>query len=311
MSLIAKLIYGSHLFGTSDEHSDLDYQGIYLASKEDIILNEVTREVIFKDEVHKIEEKYYSLQYFIDLACQGQTVALDLLHAPSSMTLVTTPIWEEIKSLKNKFFSKNIHSFLHYAKSQAIKYSLKGDRLRDLEKVIALFAKQESLQTRLKDVWHDLPRTENCYEAEKNEQNIKQYFFCGKIFLETQKIGYVLPVLKNLFHSYGERARQAEENVGLDWKAISHAVRVLMEVKELLTEQTITFPLKQSKLVSNIKQGKENYVQVVSPLLDSLTSEIDSLLQQSTLPEYVDIDFWDEWLVRTIEREVFTRKKDD
>jgi len=307
MSLILKAVYGSHLFGTNDQHSDLDYQGIYLPSKEDIILSEVKKESIFKDEVKNIEEKYYSLQYFVELACQGQTIALDLLHVPDSMTLVSSPIWEELKSLKHKFFSKNIHSFLHYAKAQAIKYSLKGTRLRDLASVIVLFAKQPTLDVKLKDLWDELPKTENCYEIEKNEQNVRQYFFCGKIFLETQKIGYVLPVLNNLHNSYGERARQAELNVGLDWKAISHAVRVLMEVKELLTEQTITFPLKQCKLVSDIKAGRANYVEVVSPLLDTLTDEIGVLLEKSTLPEYVDRDFWDEWLVQTIEREVFSK----
>jgi len=30
-------LYGSHLFGANDEHSDMDYKGVYIANKEDIL----------------------------------------------------------------------------------------------------------------------------------------------------------------------------------------------------------------------------------------------------------------------------------
>lgn len=303
MKILSKIITGSELYGTNDELSDRDINGIYLPTKEEVLLSKVEREIKFDST--KINESYFSLQFFIKLACQGQTITLDMLHAPDSMTLVTSDIWKDLIRLREKFYSKNIHAFLEYAKQQAIKYSLKGTRLQDLAKVIALFAKQETLHIRLKDVWHDLPRTENCYEVEKNEQNIRQYFFCGKIFLETQKIGYILPVLKNLHHSYGERARQAELNEGLDWKAISHAVRVLLEVKELLTYNTITFPLKEADFLKTIKSGKLNFVDVVSPTLENLTELIDALLKVSKLPEKVDETFWNDWLVNTLEKELF------
>jgi predicted nucleotidyltransferase len=35
MNLIVKTIFGSRLYGTNNEESDLDYKGIYLPTKEE------------------------------------------------------------------------------------------------------------------------------------------------------------------------------------------------------------------------------------------------------------------------------------
>jgi predicted nucleotidyltransferase len=303
MIFLSKILSGSNLYGTNDALSDIDYNGIYLPTKEDILLSRVKRAI--KYDTPGINETYFSLQFFISLACEGQTITLDMLHAPESMIVFASNIWKELVSLRHKFYSKNIHAFLEYAKKQAIKYSLKGDRRKDLSDVITLFIKSTSSDYKLLDVWNSFQRTKNIFEVEQTPQGIRQIFICGKIFQETQKVSYVLPVLKNLYNQYGERAKQAELNKGLDWQAISHAVRVLLEVKELLLYKTITFPLKETEFVKDIKTGKINFIKVVSPLLENLTEEIDRLLEVSKLPEKVDEIFWNNWLVNTLEKELF------
>ena len=48
---------------------------------------------------------------------------------------------------------------------------------------------------------------------------------------------------KKVIDSYGKRAQAAADNDGSDLKAISHCVRILFQVEELLETGKITFPL--------------------------------------------------------------------
>lgn len=39
MDLIVKMKFGSHLYGTNTEDSDVDYKGVFLPSKKEILLD--------------------------------------------------------------------------------------------------------------------------------------------------------------------------------------------------------------------------------------------------------------------------------
>ena len=43
---------------------------------------------------------------------------------------------------------------------------------------------------------------------------------------------------------------------GNDWKALSHSIRILLEVKQLLEDGCITFPCIENRFLLRIKQGK-------------------------------------------------------
>jgi hypothetical protein len=49
----------------------------------------------------------------------------------------------------------------------------------------------------------------------------------------TASIKTAREILQRLVTEYGQRALQAERNEGVDWKALSHAVRVGREALEL------------------------------------------------------------------------------
>ncbi len=101
--IIVKMIFGSHLYGTATSESDLDYKGIFLPSKEEILLGNIpkgysysTRATDAKNTADDTDVELYSLHYFIKLACEGQTVALDMLHAPDAMIMESSDIWTSI-----------------------------------------------------------------------------------------------------------------------------------------------------------------------------------------------------------------------
>ena len=86
MKLIARMIYGSQLYGTSTADSDLDIRAVGLPCARDILLQQVTP--VLSDKDHKgtqaQEWESYSLHKYLDLLAQGQLIALDMLFAPGT-----------------------------------------------------------------------------------------------------------------------------------------------------------------------------------------------------------------------------------
>jgi len=113
-----------------------------------------------------------------------------------------------------------------------------------------------------------------------DDNGVRMYQVCGKKLGETCELHYVIDVLEKFYESYGKRALMAMENKGIDWKAISHAFRAAYETKQLLTENIITFPLKNAKFVRDIKEGKYHY-QDVNPQLEKLIDEVEELKSAS------------------------------
>ena len=311
--MIVKMIFGSHLYGTATEESDQDFKGVFLPTREQILLgripksyNEITKKgSATKNRPDDVDTEIYSLHYFIELACQGQTVALDMLHAPDKMLLVCSPIWAAITLNKEKFYTKNLKAFVSYARRQSAKYGVKGSRLNDAGKVV-YFLRTLHSHVPLKDVWNLLPKGEHIHFLEyfHHPDELRQYQVVGKRFQETARVGYVLPILERFYDAYGKRAQMAANNEGIDWKAISHAFRAAYQVRQLLTEGNITFPLKEAKFLTDIKQGKVDYTTQASPILEGLMDEVEKLSEMSDLPEKADRKYWDRFIIDTIENEL-------
>lgn len=300
--------FGSHLYGTANENSDLDYKGIFMPTKELILLNRVPKSYSRntknnnrgKNTSDDIDIEIYSLHYFIKLACEGQTVALDMLHAPNAMIVTSSPVWDLIVENRDKFYTKNLKAFIGYARRQAAKYGIKGSRLNAAKSVIDVLERFSPSWT-LASAWPELPRGEHLYFLGENPNGIRQYQVCGKVLQETQKIDYALGIVRKFHDAYGRRAQQAANNENVDWKAVSHALRAAYQVEELLTDKTITFPLKQAKHLLAIKNGELDFLTEVSPALEDLMGKVEVLSEKSDLPKKPDRKFWDQFIIKTIE----------
>ena len=244
----------------------------------------------------------YSLHYFIHLACEGETVALDMLHCPNDMILIKSYIWDQIVSHRRKFYTKNLKAFIGYARRQASKYGIKGSRLNDAQRVLEVFrgVNDASGRCKLRDVWDILPIGEHIIKHPPNESNIRMYEVCNRNIGELASIQYATDIVKKFCDAYGERARQAANNEGIDWKAVSHAFRAAYQVKQILTEGTITFPLKEVEFIKNIKLGKVDYMTVAAPKLDALITEVEELSKTSDLPMEVDREMCNNFIISTI-----------
>jgi len=308
--MIIKMIFGSHLYGTNTPDSDWDYKGIFMPSRRDIYLGRIPKSIrrdtkkgnTSRNTSNDVDEEIYSLHYFIKLACEGQTVAIDMLHAPPSMIWEHHPLWKELVTNRSRFYTRNLKAFVGYARKQAAKYGIRGSRLHAIGQVIS-FLKKCPENCRLADVWDDLPTGEHIHflpPDSKTEQPL--YQVCGKKFMVRTHIRNVLESLQRSYDAYGHRAQQAKENKGIDWKAVSHAIRAAIQMQEIYTKGNIYFPLAQADLLRRIKAGKMDYTTYVAPLLENLIDNVEQLAKQSNLPDKVDRKWWDEWLISAIER---------
>jgi hypothetical protein len=312
MDIIVKMKFGSHLYGTATENSDIDYKGVFLPSKEEILLGEIpkchsfsTGSGISKNDPDDVDVEIYSLHYFIKLACDGQTVAMDMLHAPEELLIESSEIWKSIVKQKDKFYTKNLKSFINYARRQASKYGIKGSRLQAVSQVLNIL-KSDDPDDKLRNIWDQLPRIDHCHDAGSDPSGMRQYQVCGKIFQESASIGYVIPILEKFYDDYGHRAKLAAENKNIDWKAVSHALRAAIQTKEIIINNTITFPLKDAPFLMQVKEGELDYSTEVAPVLESLMDEVEKLVIESRLPERVDVEYWNKFICETLEKERFT-----
>src|SRR5689334_12740535 len=131
MKLVCKTVFGSNLYGTATPSSDTDVRGIFIPSKRDILLGRVPKTNREQEAGKEDDYELYSLHHFVKLACEGQTVAFDILWTPSKLVELGPAggVWEELVQLRGKFLSKRMNAFIGYARGQAAKYSLKGERL--------------------------------------------------------------------------------------------------------------------------------------------------------------------------------------
>jgi hypothetical protein len=223
-----------------------------------------------------------------------------MLHTPENMIVTDSPIWDRIVRYRPMFYTKNLKAFVGYAKGQSVKYSMKGTRILDAQRVIEYLNRMKGLY--LTDIWDNLPEGDSIHKHPAVVNNERYYEVCGKKFGERVTTEYAVNSIEIYLNQYGKRAIMAASNDGIDWKAVSHAFRAAYEVKQLLTEGTITFPLREAKELLKIKKGSYDYRSYVEPKLDELIKKVEDLSANSTYPEAVDRKFWDNFIVDTLQK---------
>lgn len=324
MRKIVNIKFGSHLYGTTTPASDLDFKSVYIPSARDILLQRVKGSINSarqKAEKEKnlpgeVEEESYSLQRYLELAAQGQTVALDILFAPEwSMTEPPAPEWQEIVNNRHRILTKRSAAFIGYCRQQANKYGIKGSRVAAARKALSLLDKlvmdhgttrklgefDTVIAAEIADVEHmlvvDIPLASG--------QEIRHWDVCGRKLPYTSSIKNARDITQRLVDEYGQRALQAESQQGVDWKALSHAVRVGTQAIEVLQTGHVTFPLPNAARVLAIKTGQIPY-QEVSTEIEGLLERVEAEAQRSSLPATPDMDWINDFVTR-IYREAVCR----
>lgn len=293
--------FGSQLYGTDTPNSDEDYKGVYLPSKEAIILKDKKRVINFgtpddsskKNTNEDIDGQLIPLSSFMKLLYKQDMVALDMLHTNTDNLLFTTHQWERLSRSRNHFYVKDMRSSIGYIMGQAAKYGIKGSRLASAKAVKEHLSFYYDNQT-MQEVWHNVPL--NAHVKMNLESDPPYLDVCGKKIQGTAKVGYALGIINNFIDQYGHRAIQAEKDEGIDWKAISHALRATYQVMCIYTKGGFEYPLENAEFLRDVKVGVYTWNQI-KKILEVNVEEVMKLSTVSTLPDEVDTDYWNHWLV--------------
>jgi hypothetical protein len=328
MTEIVRMLFGSHLYGTETAESDQDFKAVFMPSGVDLLMQRAPLgrhqhrekghgERNTRDDV---DDDAYSLQAFMRLLSEGQTGALDMLFAPdwavigertARGTPRVTPTWREIRENRGRLLCRKSEAFIGYCRQQANKYGIKGSRVaaaraaRDLldwahgargprgklgeieDRIDELVAATEHMQA--VDI-------EGPTDLSGNRRAVRHWEVCNRKMPYTQTIKEARELMHRLVTEYGRRALSAETNEGVDWKALSHAVRVGHESVELLSTGEITFPRPERAHLLRIKTGMVEYRPVAEEIEDLLV-RVEAAAAGSALPAEIDRG-WAEALVQ-------------
>jgi len=294
--------FGSTLYGTNTPSSDIDYKGIYLPSIQstilDIVEHTITKSTGNNSSANTASDtdiSLYSLQHFMKLLSKGETSALDILF---SMRREDTIVYEDhafttlmLHSIP-QLISKQSNSFTGYCLNQAAKYGIKGSRYGDL------LSFSEAIKTKtMPEIQELLTASPYKYITLETLKNRLYISVLGQLTEPHLPHSELTHRVQTQLATYGERTKNA--NKGIDWKALSHAYRVIAEFSELASTGNITFPLPSAEHIKTIKYCKDEGR--LSDILDEIKDLLDLIeiqLQNSTLQDTVSQDFMHKLIIR-------------
>lgn len=305
---LVRVKHGSHLYGTNTSQSDTDFKSVHLPSGPSIILqraeNVIDRKIKISDTLKNqscdVDDQSYSLQKFLNMLASGDTVATEILFAPP---LESSAEWEYIQSFRSRLLNRQCKGFVGYCRRQAAKYGIKGSRMRAVKEVLdhldSIDLEAPLTALKLSDIesslrtwsegkdhvsWENIPSP--------NGTDLWHLNICDRKMPLTSSIKEARSVWNRVWENYGDRARSAMNNENIDWKAVSHAVRVARQAIELLETGNITFPRPDADELLRIKLGEIRYSEV-SVTLENLVARVEEVSLTSVLPETADFKLHD------------------
>lgn len=295
LDLIYVGLYGSKIYGLATPKSDTDVKGVYMPTKEQILLGHY-KTLQFKSEELNIECEMKSVGEFLNSAKACDTNCVDMLYTPEEYWLCESKEWRDLVRLKHNLIAKNMKGLVGYIKTHAAKYSHKIDRLSELKALddiingMLIMRKVWTVQELIDN--HDLSGFKYIRPvlfAGKKDMKEQPYLeVLGKKYIVTWSVNELSRAVKNSINDYGTRTNKGLENKQ-DTKALSHATRVLYQMKTWIETRDLKFPLPDVGFIMDIKMGNIADTQTIITRIDELFDECMDLLDKSDLQEETDI----------------------
>jgi len=298
---IAVFLVGSHLYGSNDANSDLDYEGIFIEPPEYVIGCISCDEVDYSTKSNSkksarntpkdIDCKMYSLKNFFSLAMKNNPNKCEFFFCPERNLVYKTEKWDEILAAKDMFISLNVkHSYSGYAASQKKKLIGKKRRLDELREFVVALEKVNIERKTIGQIF-DFKTERWPYkfiERTVTLEGTPALRVQEKEFNSGMAADIIYEHAKNLIGSYGERTIDLEEH-GYDLKFASHLFRLYYEGLQLLKEGKLSFPLAENKFLLAVKRG-EYSLDYILQKADEFEPLMEIAYQQSKLRHSPDQD---------------------
>lgn len=299
---ILKIRSGSHLYGTNTPDSDQDYLGIFLNTKDEILglqnSEELTDNTVSKADNGRntkdaVDCKYYELRKFCRLAMNGNPTVLEILFVNPENILEITEEGKELLSLKSEFISQRIYdSFMGYAISQKKKAFIKAEHIEDLitlSKYLDTIEYNESTDVITSKgiglLKHGMKWLDN------------GQFQCGDLKFNNILIKKLKFIVRERINKSSWR-KDGILKYGMDYKFMSHNIRLMLEGMELITTGNIVFPLSYRDLIMQIKTAKmENYK--IIQLMNEYEDKFHTFKDNINFPKSANFSKINEFIIKT------------
>lgn len=277
-------VTGSTLYGTNTPTSDIDLRAICLPPLK--VLLDPFESFEVKDKGFEEEDRViYALDRYFKLFADGNPNIVEFAFVPKNKTILVTSLWKEVVENRKFFLSKRItKTFTGYAYSQ----------LKRVENHRKWYINPPTHKPTRKEF--DLRETPLVPEANlKTILAVPLEFLNSKVSAELQRERFYRDAMvqwKNYVAWRDARnpARKAlEEKFGYDTKFVSHVFRLMLEGRELLLTEDLTFPLEEASYLLKIRNGLYTYDEAVQ-LAGELRSNFDGWERQSKLPDHPDMN---------------------
>jgi len=227
--------------------------------------------------------------------------------------------WREMIANRHRLLTRKAASFVGYVRTQSNKYGIRGSRVAAARAALALLtdalarhgttAKLERLKDEILSFVGEHDHTAVLViDNPSTGRPMPHWEVCGRKMPYSASIKNAHGVLQRMVEEYGQRALMAETQQGLDWKALSHAVRIGSQALDLLESGTITVPLPNAGHLLDIKTGKLPYREVADEIDDYLV-RVEAAAENSQLPAEPDHPWVEEFVYRVYWDEVVVNRR--
>ena len=314
--LLYVALSGSKLFGSDTPTSDLDVKGVFLPSKESLYLQTAPQQFSNntnpsdserKNTVTDVDVTVWSLQFWIKLLQRGDINAVSLLfsHTHSGAILAGTDaaFTARLRDLEpRRILKRSLGGMMGFAYSQAVRYSDKGKHLRAVSIALEHLGRVTGTVGEVSQTIVTQVADPALARVEVSENGQPQLLILEKAFDLTASAAWAVKPLQQLEGRYGKRSRIALEAGGIDYKAFSHSLRVLEEMRLLHEFGRIVYPHEATfaALLRDVKSGRYDYAALIE-LLDAQLERTQAAEGFSVLSEEIDGSYAADFIISMYE----------
>jgi uncharacterized protein len=298
------VVGGSHACGINTPNSDVDLYGFCIPPKSILFPHTAGYIDGFCDKPQRFEQwtqqdiqhkgkrhdvTVYGIVKLINLLVESNPNILEILFSPQWCILHITAVGQMVRDARHSFLSKQmIPKFFGYARSHVKDFTKSG-----LDPLTTAVRAAEDLH----GIAHDTPFSLVESEVSRRRHNTEQFTSNDLMSLSNYDLWDYHDAYKAMLQN-GKRA-ESIKRYGYDVKALANVVRLVYEVKQVLTDGTIVMDQHSAEL-RDIRNGSWK-PESIDEWFGSQDKEISRLAEASKLPERCDVRAARELLVNCIE----------
>jgi predicted nucleotidyltransferase len=315
MNIIAEIESGSHLYGLNTPASDRDYMGIYVPSFEDLVMGNASKSISTttgspdsKNGADDIDRMHVSLPRVMASLYKGEMTCIDMLHANPHNIITISPEFQQLIDCRTDFYSQGMTSFVGFMNQQALRYGVRGQRMKAVELVYGLLCGSSAQNLQSDPVLlgaleaHSKGTKYIELMAIPHPTGVDQQYLrvVNKKFALNISLEQVIKSVKGVLDSYGHKSKTAADNGGVEWKAVANAFRAGYQMMAIYKTGDYEYPLENSDFMIQVKLGQLDYEHEVQPKLQKLVDDVHELSISTKLRDTVNTDYWNWWLIETM-----------